>query len=304
MNLFKREFRLIPLVLVATISLFALKVSGLVFDGGYTLGERLAGDDKSDLTPTTADSIPASTPIIFTNGDPSLPSTKQSWAREMFNYGGDVTGSVGASKPAEPAKDAKDAKDGKESKDAKDKDAKDSKDAKAAKAPTAPPPSAGGLKVNLEPVAPRGERAILERLSDRRQQLDARDEELAMRENLLKAAERRVEAKVAELKALEAKVKSALDQRDETEAKRFKGIVAMYESMKPKDAARIFDRLDMKILVDVSTQMKPAIMSAILAQMTPEAAERLTVELAQRASTQKTAAADGLPQIEGRPAAQ
>jgi flagellar motility protein MotE (MotC chaperone) len=301
MNFFKREFRLIPLVLVATVSLFALKVSGLVFDGGYTLGERLAGDDKSDLTPTTADSIPDSTPIIFTNGDPSAQSSKQSWAREMFNYGGDITGSVGASKPAEPAKDAKDGKSAKDVKDAKKEG--DGKEVKEAK--TAPPPkSVNGLKVNLEPVAPRGERAILERLSDRRQQLDARDEELAMRENLLKAAEKRVEAKVAELKALEAKVKTALNQRDETEAKRFKGIVAMYENMKPKDAARIFDRLDMKILVDVSTQMKPATMSAILAQMSPEAAERLTVELAQRASTQKTAAADGLPQIEGKPTAQ
>jgi flagellar motility protein MotE (MotC chaperone) len=297
MNLFKREFRLIPLVLVATISLFALKVSGLVFDGGYTLGERLAGADKSDLTPTAADSIPATTPIIFANRDALPPEpAKQSWAREMFNYGGDITGSVGASKPAEPPK---------ESKDAKKPDEKDGKDAKEAKgSPAAPPKSPNGLKVNLEPVAPRGERAILERLSDRRQQLDARDEELAMRENLLKAAEKRVEAKVAELKALEAKVKSALDQRDETEAKRFKGIVAMYEGMKPKDAARIFDRLDLKILVDVSTQMKPATMSAILAQMAPESAERLTVELAQRASAQKTTTADALPQIDGRPAAQ
>ena len=72
--------------------------------------------------------------------------------------------------------------------------------------------------------------------------------------------------------------------------------------MKPKEAARIFDRLDMKILVEVSTQMKPATMSAILAQMTPEAAERLTVELANRASTQKTTStADALPQIEGKP---
>jgi flagellar motility protein MotE (MotC chaperone) len=293
MTLFKREFRLIPLVLVATISLFALKVSGLVFDGGYTLGERLAGADKSELTPTTADTIPGTTPIIFENRDALPPEpAKQSWAREMFNYGGDITGSVGASKPAEPAKDDKDAKK------------PDEKDAKTAKGPVTPPKSSSGLKVNLEPVAPRGERAILERLSDRRQQLDARDEELAMRENLLKAAEKRVEAKVAELKALEAKVKSALDQRDETEAKRFKGIVAMYEGMKPKDAARIFDRLDLKILVDVSTQMKPATMSAILAQMAPEAAERLTVELAQRASAQKTTTADALPQIEGRPAPQ
>jgi flagellar motility protein MotE (MotC chaperone) len=298
MTLFKREFRLIPLVLVATVSLFALKVSGLVFDGGYTLGERLAGDNKSDLTPTTADSIPGTTPIIFADRDALPPEpAKQSWAQEMFNYGGDVTGSVGGSKPSEPAKDGKDSKDDKAAK----KDGKDNKDAKAPP-PNLPKPS--GLQVNLEPVAPRGERAILERLSDRRQQLDARADELAMRENLLKAAEKRVEAKVAELKALEAKVKSALDQRDETEAKRFKGIVAMYEGMKPQDAARIFDRLDLKILVDVSTQMKPSAMSSILAKMTPEAAERLTVELAQRASAQKTASADALPQIEGRPAAQ
>ena len=57
----------------------------------------------------------------------------------------------------------------------------------------------------------------------------------------------------------------------------------MYENMKAKDAARIFDRLDMKILVEVATQIKPRKMSEILAQMSPEAAERLTVELARRA---------------------
>ena len=290
---FKRDFRLIPLVLVATVSLFALKVSGLVFDGGYTLGERLAGSNKSELTPTTRDTIPDVTPIIFSPRDPLAPQpSTQSWAREMFNYGGDITGSVGASKPAEPPKDAK-------------KDSKDAKDTKEAKAgPVEPPKSANGLKVNLEPVAPRGERAILERLSDRRQQLDARSEELEMRENLLKAAEKRVEAKVAELKELEAKVKAALDQRDQNELKRFKSIVTMYEGMKPKDASRIFDRLDLKILVEVATQMKPATMSAILAQMSPDTAERLTVELAHRASAQKTTSVDNLPQIEGRPTAQ
>jgi flagellar motility protein MotE (MotC chaperone) len=72
--------------------------------------------------------------------------------------------------------------------------------------------------------------------------------------------------------------------------------------MKPKDAARIFDRLDMKILVDVSTQMNPRKMSEIMAQMQPDAAERLTVELANRASAQpKTQSPDQLPKIEGKP---
>ncbi len=73
----------------------------------------------------------------------------------------------------------------------------------------------------------------------------------------------------------------------------------MYENMKAKDAARIFDRLDMKILMDVASQMNPRRMSDVLAQMSPDAAERLTVELANRAG----ASGSELPKIEGKPTA-
>jgi len=298
-----RDVRLIPLVLLATVCLFVLKVSGLLFTGGYTLGERLGGANKSELTLTTADTIPEVTPII--HADTSMLGRSNStvpWAKAMFNFGGDggdVTGSVAASKPKDPPKDApKDA-----SKDpAKDPPKEAAKDAKPAK-PTDPPKGPDGTLVPLGPdnkILPPGERAILERLQDRRQQLDARVREMDMRESLLQAAEKRLEARLAELKAVEARINAIVQQRDEDELKRFKGIVTMYENMKPKEAARIFDRLDMKILVDVTTQMKPATMSAILAQMSPEAAERLTVELASRAASQKTQAADALPQIQGR----
>jgi len=76
----------------------------------------------------------------------------------------------------------------------------------------------------------------------------------------------------------------------------------MYENMKGKDAARIFDRLDLKILVDVSTQMNPRKMSEILALMTSENAERLTVELANRATANpKPLTSDQLPKIDGKP---
>jgi flagellar motility protein MotE (MotC chaperone) len=58
----------------------------------------------------------------------------------------------------------------------------------------------------------------------------------------------------------------------------------------------------MKILVDVSTQMNPRKMSEIMGLMSPDAAERLTVELANRASAQpKTPSPDQLPKIEGKP---
>jgi flagellar motility protein MotE (MotC chaperone) len=120
-----------------------------------------------------------------------------------------------------------------------------------------------------------------------------------MRESLLKAAEKRVEGRIAELKELELRFNNAIQQRDEGEAARFKNVVTMYENMKAKDAAKIFDRLEVKILVEIATQINPRRLSDILAQMSPEAAERLTVELAARSAAKDKAAE--LPKIEGKP---
>lgn len=61
-----------------------------------------------------------------------------------------------------------------------------------------------------------------------------------------------------------------------------KNLVIMYETMKPKDAARVFDRLALDILVPVVQQINPRKMSDVLAAMSPEAAERLTVALSLR----------------------
>ena len=217
-------------------------------------------------------------------GKPGAAAPKQPWAQEMFNFNtarGDITGSTGAEeKPSDPALRISD------------------------KPPESPKLEVAGAAIPLEPgrIASPGERAVLERLQTRRQELDTRNRELEMRESLIKAAEKRLEDKVTELKDTEGRVNTAMGTRDKMEVQRFKSIVSMYENMKPKDAARIFDRLDMKILVDVSTQINPRRMSDILGQMSSEAAERLTVELAHRASAQpKTASPDQLPKIEGKP---
>jgi flagellar motility protein MotE (MotC chaperone) len=277
-----RDFRLIPLVLLAMTSLFALKVSGLVFDGGYTLAERLQGRDKAGLTVITADNVPDHPKIVVADAQSSGPAKDgRSWAEQMFNYDGgrDITGSI----------------DKKEEKS-------DGPKLKVSEKPPDPPKlQAGDTTVTLRPghMASAGERAVLGRLQERREELDQRSRDLDMRESLLKAAEKRLEAKLEELKGVEARIKAAMGLRDKKEEERFKGIVAMYANMKAKDAARIFDRLDMKILVDVSTAMNPRKMSEILAQMAPDAAERLTVELAQRASAPKSP--DELPKIEAKP---
>jgi flagellar motility protein MotE (MotC chaperone) len=282
-----REVRLIPIVLFATISLLVLKVSGLVFDGGYTLAERMQAHYKTNLQVTSAESVPEYPRIIVADKQGRLdpPLNKQSWAQEMFSFNagrpGDITGSTGGEeKPSEPALKVSD------------------------KPPEAPKLEVAGAAIPLEPgrIASPGERAILERLQTRRQELDTRNREMEMRENLLKAAEKRLEDKVAELKDTESRVNTAMGTRDKMEVQRFKSIVSMYENMKSKDAARIFDRLDMKILVEVSTQINPRKMSEILGQMSSDMAERLTVELANRASAQpKAVGPDQLPKIEGKP---
>lgn len=52
---------------------------------------------------------------------------------------------------------------------------------------------------------------------------------------------------------------------------------------------------------EVANQINPRRMSDIMAQMSPETAERLTVELANRNSQEKPAPGSELPKIEGRP---
>jgi len=300
-----RELRLIPIVLVAIGCLFALKSLGLVLDGGYTLGQRLGGGDTLVVTRVPASrSVELRSPSMPLNAPAGQPSgSKPSWMQEMFNYR-DVTGSVSAPKPA--------------AKQSPKESAKDSSKQFAGKEPAAPAPAAkngppavpnppatvDGKVIAMDQSRPSSaaERALLERLQERRQELDARKRELDVRESLLKAAEKKLEAQTAAQNADDAKGGGPGQRRDDADAARMKAVVTMYETMKPKDAARIFDRLDSKVLLDVARLINPRRMSEILAQMAPEAAERLTVELAARGDgAEKPMNPAALPKIEGKP---
>jgi flagellar motility protein MotE (MotC chaperone) len=207
-------------------------------------------------------------------------SARKSWAADSFNFPtgradpADVTGSV-HEKPKEEAP-------------------------KPAAAPEPPKPSGVVLYPEQSQPVSASERAILERLQARRQELEARAREIDIRESLLKAAEKRIESRVEELKAIESRITVATDQKNEAEAARFKGIITMYEGMKPKDAAKVFDRLEMSVLFEIASHIAPRKMSDILGLMSTDAAERLTVELARRAGSEKSASAADLPKIEGK----
>ncbi|HEX3674552.1 MAG TPA: hypothetical protein VHU87_09790 [Rhizomicrobium sp.] len=127
-----------------------------------------------------------------------------------------------------------------------------------------------------------GEVDVLTSLAKRRTELDAREQALGMRENLIAAAEQRVDGKITQLKLLQSQVQVLLGDRDDAEQKQLAALVKTYSSMKPKDAARIFNNLDEDVLLSVAAQMKPDVLGAILAGMQPDQAQKLTVKLANR----------------------
>jgi flagellar motility protein MotE (MotC chaperone) len=126
----------------------------------------------------------------------------------------------------------------------------------------------------------RSERAVLGRLRERREELNGRERQLELREQLLRAAEKRIEQRVTEMKSLEDRIGVATTKKAEQEKKEFENLAKMYSSMKAKDAARIFDRLELSIMVKVAKAMKPTKLADVMAKMSGEAAERLTIELA------------------------
>jgi flagellar motility protein MotE (MotC chaperone) len=164
--------------------------------------------------------------------------------------------------------------------------------APAKEKPKPPPEPPAGKPVNLDQPPPSAEHGILEKLGQRRQELEERQRELDTREQLLKAADKKLEDRLKELRQLEQKPAAGGEAGAQPGAPgapgqpeappTLKNLVTMYEAMKPKDAAKVFDRLDMRVLVPVVTAMNPKKMSEVLAAMTPEAAGKLTVELATR----------------------
>ena len=148
------------------------------------------------------------------------------------------------------------------------------------------------------------EQVLLDRLAARRTELESYEQELSMRASLIDAAEKRVNERTATLQSLEAQIATLVDERKKLEEDQFTSIVAMYKTMKPKDAAAIFDQLEMDVLLRVAKMMPPRNMAPILAAMTTPRAQELTVRLAAETSEnpEQMGAADlaALPQIVGQ----
>lgn len=211
------------------------------------------------------------------------------WQGGRF-LGAPIAGAQTAAKPASgtptplvPAKAGADEAKPTESKPADAKPSGEAKTVPTVRSAMPEPPKTSATMVPRDPGAySAAEIEVLQNLSRRREELDQREQGITAREALLTAAEKRIEGRIGELKVLEAKLTALADKREEEEEKRLRGLVKVYESMKPADAARIFQELDMPVLLDVAERMKEAKLGPILAQMNPQKARAMTVELAGR----------------------
>ena len=210
-----------PIVLVAIGCLFALKSFGLLFNGGYTLGQRLG---NGQLVVTTVPNAPVTqlrSPAVPLEM-PSAPPAKLSWMR-------DVQLSQRCHRDDQDDQARREGRHGEGGR-------------REASAKGAAARNQGPLQHRLPdrapPVASAGERALLERLQKRREELDARGRELDLRESLLKAAEKKLETGQPSSKSAAkggAEGGGAAGQgRDEAENARFKSVVTIYETMKPQ----------------------------------------------------------------------
>ncbi len=139
-------------------------------------------------------------------------------------------------------------------------------------------------------VASASEVDVVNSLSKRRRELDKREGQLTTQANMIAAAEQRVDAKITQLKQLQAQITQLLGQRDDARMAQVAALVKTYSTMKPKDAARIFNNLPDEVLVPVAHDMKSDQLALVLASMDPGNAKALTVKLASRLVLPETTA--------------
>lgn len=125
---------------------------------------------------------------------------------------------------------------------------------------------------------------ILQDLNARRERMDQREKDLNMREALLRATEQELDRKLQEMNVLRGELEGLMKQQSDDEVKQIQSLVKVYEGMKAKDAARIFNTLDIEILLSVMSRMSERKLSPILAEMNPDRAREITIRLAEQRS--------------------
>lgn len=117
---------------------------------------------------------------------------------------------------------------------------------------------------------------LLQKLRTRREEIENYEKDIKLKTAMLESIRKDLEEKLVRLEKLNAEIN---DSEGETGGNYGK-LVKIYEGMKPKEAAKIFDELQLSVMIGVARQMKENKLAAIVSEMQPTKARDLTMALA------------------------
>ena len=260
------RIRFLPLTIFAATLMLTVKI-GDIWDGfdGLKKGTIQVADALAQAGAQPG-AKPAAAPGATAQKPAAKPGAKEA-AKDAAKPGAKEA-TKDAAKPG--AKDA-----------AKDAAKPGAKDAAAEATPAAPAQPQPSKLVTEDPtLLTQAEIDLLQHLAERRRVIESREQELQIRTGLLTAAEARIDKKIEELKVLRETINGLIKTFDAQQDAKLLSLVKIYENMKPKEAAKIFEDMEMDILLEVAERMKERKLSPIMAKMNPEKAREMTVELA------------------------
>ena len=124
--------------------------------------------------------------------------------------------------------------------------------------------------------------AVLQALNARKQMLDKREAALADRMAALELADQEIGRKLVDLETAESKLSATLSLADSAAEDDLARLTAVYENMKPKEAAALFEEMAPDFAAGFLGRMRPDAAAAILAGLSPQSAYTISVVLAGR----------------------
>ncbi|MCM2561909.1 hypothetical protein M8756_07035 [Lutimaribacter sp. EGI FJ00015] len=123
---------------------------------------------------------------------------------------------------------------------------------------------------------------FLDALNAREARLDKREAQAQDRLHALAVAEEEIQRKLQELLAAEESLRATIALADTAAEDDIDRLVAVYEAMKPKEAAALFETMDPGFAAGFLGRMQPAAAAAVMAGLTPQMAYSVSVILAGR----------------------
>ncbi len=123
---------------------------------------------------------------------------------------------------------------------------------------------------------------LREAIDEQKADTATRQHRLREAEAILTATETRVGTQIQRLNAVKREVETLMTQRSNLQQEDLRRMVAIYEAMKPRDAARILNDLETDIVVDVLDRIAERRTAPILAEMADAKAREVTRLILQR----------------------